>query len=384
MEQNIKKTLSEFALQIERDVQFEDLSEQDLLNKWTSKLLSINNEFREETQPLSFKELYSETLLAVSSPKETKNLFNCIPTGFTDLDNIIGGLPLGQLIVLGARPAMGKSSFLISLMANAIRNQNTPTAYFSMEISAQKTMVLLFGNIMEMSYQSIVSKDLPKLLIDEIAEKTKIISNANISIEDNCFTIEDIITRTHFLVKEKGVQLILIDYLQLIKIKNRREGSREAEVAKLCRELKALARKYNVAIFVNSQLSRAVETRGGDKKPQLSDLRESGAIEQDADKVLFLHRPEYYNITEDEIGESTAGIAEIIIAKNRDGATDSVKLKFEKQYSSFKDLGITEKEKFYSGKEYFIDLRKNEFETEITTRIIRKSKMNDIDEDHPF
>jgi len=383
MEQDIRKTLSEFAIQIEKDVQFNELSEQDLLNKWTSKLISTSNEFRKETPQLSFKELYSETLLAVSSPVATRNLSNAIPTGFKDLDQLTGGLPIGQLIVLGARPAMGKSSFLISVLTNAIKNGiANPIAFFSLEMSAQKTMLLLLSKLSEISYQMLVSKELPKLLLDEIQEKTKIVNNANISIEENCFTIEDIITQTHFLVKEKGVQLILIDYLQLIKVKSRRDSSREAEVAKLCRELKALARKYNIAILVTSQLSRAVESRGGDKRPQLFDLRESGAIEQDADKVLFLHRPEYYGITEDMLGESTIGIAEIIVAKNRDGAMDTIKLKFESEYSCFKNSSNSENKKVHDGKEYFKNLRTNEFEV-ISDISIHTSTKNDIEEE-PF
>ncbi|MCX6295499.1 MAG: DnaB-like helicase C-terminal domain-containing protein, partial [Bacteroidetes bacterium] len=212
---------------------------------------------------------------------------------------------------------------------------------------------------------------------------TKAIGEANVMIEDNCFSIDDIIAQVDYLVKEKKVEVVLVDYLQMIKVKSRRDNNREADVAKVCRELKALARKYNIVVVVNSQLSRAVETRGGDKRPQLSDLRESGSIEQDADKVLFIHRPEYYNITEDENGMSTEGIAEIIIAKDRDGAIGSVKLNFVGQCSTYKDLNSSYKKVPHYGAEYFKEIRKDEFKQTID-KVVQGSKMNDIDEDHPF
>lgn len=381
MEQNIKKTLSEFAIQIEKDIAFESLSEQDLLNKWTSKMLSISNEFRKESNTLTFKELYSETVLAVSNKNENEHLFDSIPTGLSNLDRISGGLPLGELIIIGARPAMGKTALLISIMANSINNKNEPIAYFSLENSAQSIMLRLLSLISEISHHKLISLHLEPYEINLILEKTKKLAEANITIEDNCFTIDDIISQTYFLVKEKGIKMIIIDYLQLVQCRGKM--GREQEVAKVCRELKALARKYNIAVLVSSQLSRAVETRGGDKRPQLCDLRESGAIEQDADKVLFLHRPEYYNITEDSEANSTKGIAEIIVAKNRGGVVDSVKVRFKGQFSSFLDLESFGEILAPSTLETFINIRKEEFD-KTSNSIVRKSKMNDIEEDHPF
>lgn len=381
MEQNIRKTFSEFAMQMERDAQYEGLSEQGLISKWTSKLLSMNNEFRNETKKLSFKELYSETILEVANKSETNVLFDVIPTGFAELDRIVLGLPLGELIILGARPAMGKTALFLSILANSIKNKNEPIAYFSLENSAQYTMLRLLSLFSEIPYEKIIKKNLEEYEINQFVELTKKIAQANITIEDNCFTIDDIITQTHFLVKEKGVKLIMVDYLQLVQVRGKM--SREQEVAKGCRELKALARKYNIAVLVSSQLSRAVETRGGDRRPQLSDLRESGAIEQDADKVLFLHRQEYYNIIEDCEGNSTIGIAEIIVAKNRGGALDSAKLRFAGQFSAFKDLDWGDDFKMTYPMESFLNIRKDEFNN-TSSSIKPGSKKNDIDESHPF
>lgn len=382
MEQNIRTTLSEYATQMEKDSQFEGLSEQDLINKWTSKLLSMSNEFRKENAKLTFQELYLETVSAISKPSGDNTLFESIPTGFTDLDRMMRGLPLGELIVLGARPAMGKTAFLVSLMANLVPFK-IPIAYFSVENSAQQILLRLLSNFTQLPFHNIVSKELTPEQIEEIVSKTQLVKEANITIEDNCFSIDDIIAQTDYLVKEKGVKLILIDYLQLIRVKSRRENNREADIAKVCRELKGLARKYNIVVVVNSQLSRAVETRGGDKKPMLSDLRESGAIEQDADKVLFLYRAEYYNITEDEVGNPTEGIAEIIVAKDRQGGIGFVQLNFIGQCSTFKDIGFNAVKKPHYGAEYFKEIRKDEFK-ETVNSVVRGSKMNDIEEDHPF
>ena len=378
MTQNLTELLSRLPIEMEQDINKYKLSEQELLTKWTAKLLSLNNDYKEDRHKLSFQELLSETIKDVVTPTTPSNLFSCVPTGFADLDRIIGGLPLGELIILGARPAMGKSAFMTSIMINSIQGKNSPIAFFSLENSAQYMLLRMLSNIADCSYHHLVSKKLEEFQLQEISRKSAILETANLTIEDTCFSLDDIISQTDFLVREKGIQLIIIDYLQLIRTRSRREN-REMEIATICRELKRMARKYNIAVFVNSQLSRAVETRGGDKRPVLSDLRESGAIEQDADKVFFLHRPEYYNITEDGEGNSTLGIADIIIAKNRSGPLDTVRLRFTAKSASFKDFEGT----FFAGieGEFFKDMRKNEFNPDVKKR---GGKMNDIDEDQPF
>ena len=378
MTQNLTELLSRLPIEMEQDINKYKLSEQELLTKWTAKLLSLNNDYKEDRHKLSFQELLSETIKDVVTPTTPSNLFSCVPTGFADLDRIIGGLPLGELIILGARPAMGKSAFMTSIMINSIQGKNSPIAFFSLENSVQYMLLRMLSNIADCSYHFLVSKKLENYQLQEVSLKATILETANLTIEDNCFSLDDILTQTDFLVREKGIQLIIIDYLQLIRTRSRREN-REMEIATICRELKRMARKYNIAVFVNSQLSRAVETRGGDKRPVLSDLRESGAIEQDADKVFFLHRPEYYNITEDGEGNSTLGIADIIIAKNRSGPLDTVRLRFTAKSASFRDY----EETFFAGieGEFFKDMRKNEFNTDLKNR---GSKSNDIEEDHPF
>jgi replicative DNA helicase len=381
MEQNIRTTLAKFASHIEKDIASEYLTERELMIKWPGRFLELRNDFLKEDKPLIFKDLYMETLLAVTNKNEKNVLFESILTGLKDVDNITGGLPLGELIILGARPAMGKTAFTISLLASILQKKNEPVAYFSLENSKESILLKLISHFSEIPAQRLASKVLEPAEVNLISEKTRLLSEANLTIEDSCFTIDDIVAQAHLLVEQVGIKMIIVDYLQLVQTRTRQ--NREQEISKVCRELKGLARKLNIAVFVNSQLSRAVETRGGDKKPQLSDLRESGAIEQDADKVLFLHRPEYYGLTEDERGYPTKGLAEIIVAKNRAGITDSVTVRFNGALSAFSDFDNI----FYAAPEnyeaeYFTGIRTGEFN--IPGKLIRGSKNNDIEEDHPF
>lgn len=380
MEQLTKDIFSNFAVQMQKDVEYDNYSDTELINKWTSILLSLNNEFRNQTPKLTFKELYLETLLVVSDTTSTNDFFEAVPTGFRDLDRLLTGIPIGEFIIVAARPAMGKTAFLASVIANNILDKNEPIAYFSLENVAQNLLLRLMSNISELPYHSIVSKRLEDFEVNQLARKTKVLQEANLSIIDNCITLDSIITQAYVLVKEKGVKIIFIDYLQLIQLRGK--PTREQEVAKICRELSAFAKKYNVAIVASSQLSRAVETRGGDKRPQLSDLRESGAIEEHADKVLFIHRPEYYAITEDAEGNSTVGMAEIIIAKNRLGAIDSAYLRFVRQFSSFRNDERLENYNKNTSVNYFTNIRSDEFKA-VNISVVRGSKMNDIEED-PF
>lgn len=336
MDQTLRTTLSQFAIEIEKDIQHEGFSEHDLLHKWTSKLLSLSNEFRNDKAKLTFKELYLETISALAHPAVDRNLFSAIPTGFIELDRKIKGFPKGELIVIAGRPAMGKTAFMISIMANLIASQK-PIAYFSIENTAQQILMRLISFFTEVSDHLLATKAVTPAQLEYILEKTKVIRDANITLEDSCFSIDDIVAQVDYLVKEKKIEVVFIDHLQLVNVKNRMVNNREDELSKICRELKVVARRYNIAVVVSSQLSRAVETRGGDKRPQLSDLQLSAAIERDADKVLIIYRPEYYNITKDENGRDTSGVAEIIVAKNTDCVVDSVKLNFIGSCSKFVD-----------------------------------------------
>ncbi len=379
MEQNIKNKFTDLAIQMEKDVKYDQYSDSEIINKWTTLFLNMNNEYREGIKQLSLKELYADTLSAVINKSEANILFDAVPTGLKSLDRIIGGLPVSELTVIGARPAMGKTAFLLTVLANSIVSKNDSIAFFSLENSSQSIMLRLMSIFSNQSLYKILTSKQDELEKKIFISATKTIEDANLEIVDDCFTMDDIVSRTNFLVKEKGVKLIIIDYLQLIQTKSKM--NREQEIAKNCRELKALARKYNIAILVSSQLSRSVETRGGDRRPQLNDLRESGAIEQDADKVIFLHRPEYYNVTEDEQGDSTIGMAEFIVAKNRGGAVDSAKVRFVGQFGKFQDLDSTSNFHNYDVLESFKNIRSNEFLKNFPNK---SSETTGVDDTSPF
>lgn len=285
-----------------------------------------------------------------------------IPTGFSDLDRLINGFDKGELIVIGARPAMGKTGFMLSSALLQLLRRQTPIAWFSLELGAEQVInrIVSFqsgidsvkirsGNLSNQEYQEVykvadVLKSMPLYIVDEAGIR-----------------MDRLAMHARRLRDLHGIQMIVLDYLQLIGTeRTRRYDSRELQVAEICRSLKRLAMELKIPVVVLSQLSRSVETRGGDKKPILSDLRESGAIEQDADKVIFLYRGEYYGVDTDENGNSTQNVAEVILAKNRFGPVGSARLRFNSRLSKFESLdeeweGKEEEERFLSPDEIPID-----------------------------
>ena len=242
-----------------------------------------------------------------------------IPSGFVDFDRQFGGFRLGELVIIGGRPAMGKTQFLVSLALQM--STVVPVLYASYDLSE-----LMLTSRMLSTVSGIPTKDLlqntlsvaQKKCLSGIEDK---FAGRELFVYDNVNTsIVALKARCQKQIQEKGVQVIIVDYLQLLSSHNHRKF-RELEVSFISRELKNLARDNNVCVIASSQLSRAVAYRSGHegKRPQLSDLRESGAIEQDADKVLFIHRPEYYGISEDNMGNNLRNVVEIIVAKNRNG-----------------------------------------------------------------
>jgi replicative DNA helicase len=211
---------------------------------------------------------------------------------------------------------------------------------------------------------------------EQLTSKITRLTDAPIYIDDTpALSIFELRAKCRRLKAQKNIQMIIIDYLQLMTSQtDNRGGNREQEISTISRSLKSIAKELEVPVIALSQLSREVEKRGGDKRPLLSDLRESGAIEQDADMVAFIYRPEYYNITQDEQGQPLEGVAEIIMAKHRNGSTGTVKLKFIKKLARFSDL---------DGNEYFDDSIVTEI-TDSSNTIIRESRMNNMDDDAPF
>lgn len=261
-----------------------------------------------------------------------------VATGFHSLDKITSGWQRSDLIIIAARPAMGKTAFILSMAKNMAVDYNTPVAVFSLEMSNVQLVNRLIMNVCELEGEKLKNGQLNAHEWEKLDRDIKSLIDAPIFVDDTpSLSIFELRSKARRLVKEHNIQCIIIDYLQLMNASGMSFGSREQEVSIISRSLKGLAKELDIPIIALSQLNRGVEGRTGleGKRPQLSDLRESGAIEQDADMVCFIHRPEYYHITEDAKGNSLIGIAEIIVAKHRNGATGDVQLKFRDTYAKF-------------------------------------------------
>ncbi|CAH0994973.1 Replicative DNA helicase [Emticicia aquatica] len=281
------------------------------------------------------------TIEELEKKKNNKDGLTGVASGFTALDRITSGWQNTELTIIAARPAMGKTAFVVSAMRNAAVEWNIPVAMFSLEMSATQLMLRLISAEAEIDSNKLRKGKLENHEWVQLHQKIKNLSAAPIYIDDTpALSILEMRAKCRRLKAQFDIGLVIIDYLQLMTADSGggAKGNREQEIAAISRAMKNLAKEINVPVIALSQLSRAVETRGGDKRPQLSDLRESGSIEQDADMVMFLYRPEYYKITQDEQGNSTEGIGEVIIAKNRSGDVDTVKLKFIGKYTKFTDL----------------------------------------------
>ncbi len=301
-----------------------------------------------------------------------------VPSGFTELDRVTAGWQKSDLIIIAARPGMGKTAFCLSMARNAAVMFNKPVAFFSCEMSSLQLVNRLISSETEINSEKLKKGQLADHEWAQLNSKIVPLTKAPIYIDDTpALTVFELRAKCRRLAAEKKIELIIIDYLQLMVAgtDNGRGGNREQEISMISRSLKSIAKELNVPIIALSQLSRAVESRGGTKKPQLSDLRESGAIEQDADMVLFIYRPEYYGLTEDENNAPTTNVAEIIIAKNRNGALKNVNLKFVGHLTKFTDLDN------FDFVDETVSIQNPNVENE---RITRTSKMNDMDEEAPF
>ena len=316
----------------------------DLLDRTEQKLMDINDKnFRRDILPIgdlvkvANDQIVSAQEAALNPNGEGRTGIYC---GLTALDRETAGFQPGTLIILAGRPAMGKTALALSMARNMAVNFNKPIAFFSLEMSGEElAMRLISGEA------GIPGEDLKKGRALEgweqvaLSQKSQVLANAPMFIDSTSqLSIFDLRAKCRRLKQNHDIQMVFIDYLQLMTAGSElgRGGNREQEISIISRQLKALSKELSIPVLALSQLSRAVETRGGDKKPQLSDLRESGAIEQDADIVLFVYRPEYYGLDEDDQG-STAGKADIIIAKHRSGSTGEVRVRFVKKYVRFEN-----------------------------------------------
>jgi replicative DNA helicase len=300
------------------------------------------------------------------------------------LDRITGGWQKSDLIILAARPGMGKTAFVLTLARNAAIDFKKPVAIFSLEMSNMQLVKRLISSETEIHQDKILKGNLEDYEYVQLHERLKNLEQAPLFIDDTpALTIFELRAKARRLKEKHQVELIIVDYLQLMHASAEPNQNRVQEISEISRGLKSLAKELNIPIIALSQLSRQVENRqSSSKRPQLSDLRESGSIEQDADQVFFIYRPEYYGITSDENGQSTRGIAEIIIGKNRHGALDTIRLRFVGHLAKFKNLD--EAEQWENDNYSSSALKENQdFLSEGKVRIIPSEKWEQISDDDP-
>jgi replicative DNA helicase len=260
-----------------------------------------------------------------------------VPTGFYEMDEILGGFQKSDLIIIAARPSMGKTALALTLARNAAVDHKVPVGIFSLEMSTMQLIIRLLCAEGRLNAHLVRTGKLPHEEGVKLSKNAHKLINAPIFVDDSpAQTVLEIRAKARRLKAEKQIGMIIIDYLQLMQGPAKAE-SREREISHISRSLKALAKELNIPVIALAQLNRAVEART-DKRPQLSDLRESGSIEQDADVVIFLNRPEMYGIKQFPDESSTEGVAEIIIGKQRNGPTGDVRLAFLKDYARFENL----------------------------------------------
>lgn len=281
----------------------------------------------ESTKIKTNSQLILEVAKGIENAAKNKGITG-VATGLDDVDKIFGGYQKTDLIIKAARPAMGKTAQALCeamYMAYVLKKN---VAFFSLEMGAEQLMKRIISIHSEIYMSKIKTGEFTEYDWKNFTTKTADLTDDNMMIYDRCFNLNSIIKECKKLAINNKLDIVYIDYLQLVEHSKKQNSNREQDVSAISRRLKLLAKELNIPIVVLSQLSRAVETRGGNKRPQLSDLRESGSIEQDADIVQFLYRPEYYGITEDENGYSTKGLAQMIVAKHRNGICKDINMRF--------------------------------------------------------
>ncbi len=377
LQKYIQRELIRISSETVKDA-FEDTTDVFLLLDRAEKDLYSITEGNLRRNYLPMSELVSKALENIQNAKNNQGLRNGlsgVESGFRDLDRVTAGWQKSDLIIIASRPGMGKTAFVLSMAKNVAVEYKRPIAFFSLEMSADQLVKRLMSGETEIASDKLRRGNLEAHEWQQLISKIGKLEDAPIYIDDTpALSIFELRAKCRRLKQQKDIQLVVIDYLQLMSsgIDNR-NANREQEISQISRSLKSIAKELDIPIIALSQLSRQAEKRGGNQRPMLSDLRESGAIEQDADMVLFLYRPEYYNLLEEE-GVPTKGMAEVIIAKHRNGALSTVKLRFIDRLAKFTDLDT----------EDFIETASGEGFS--PSKITRSSRMNDMEDEEsaPF
>lgn len=335
-EKFIERELIRICGQIVADAYEDKTDVFELLDKAETELFEVSNNYLRNNYT-NLKDVIVETIQQIEKNRNEKEDITGVTSGYTSLDAITGGWQKSDLIILAARPSVGKTAFALNLAMNAAMSthKQSAVAIFSLEMSSSQIVKRMLSAVTEIRLENINRGRLEDYEFEQINHRLGKLESAPIFLDDQAgLNIFELRAKCRRLKDKHDIQLVIIDYLQLMHGPTDKGGNREQEISKISRELKALAKELDIPIIALSQLSRAVESRNT-KIPMLSDLRESGAIEQDADMVMFIYRPEYHGIEKDEMGETFDGETHINIAKHRNGRLDMVKLKAILEYQKF-------------------------------------------------
>ena len=338
-QKSLARQLISFSSMIQTKAFDETIDVEDLMQEAEGSLfeLSQHNMKKDYT---AIDPVIAQAVKGIQDAAKNTDGLTGVSTGYYKLDDITSGWQASDLVIIAGRPAMGKTSFALSMAKNIAADLRQPMAFLSLEMSNVQLVNRLISNACEIQGSKILNGQLQRDEWERLDKNINQLLGAPLYVDDTPgLSVFELRTKARRLVREHGIKLIMIDYLQLMNANGMRFSSRQEEVSTISRSLKGLAKELNIPILALSQLNRGVESREGleGKRPQLSDLRESGAIEQDADMVLFVHRPEYYHIYQDDNGRDLHGMAQIIIAKHRKGATGDVLLTFRGEFTRFEN-----------------------------------------------
>ncbi len=337
-EKFIQRELIRLSSEIQKKAYDESEDVDDLLEFSQQEVFDLaSGSIKKETERID--SVMKEAIDLIEEASKREDGLSGVPSGYTCLDRVTSGWQRSDLVILAARPSMGKTAFCLSMARNMAVMHQKAIAFFSLEMASVQLVNRLISSETELGGDKIRNGKLQRHEWEQLDAKLKGLSQARIFIDDTpAISLFELRSKCRKLKSKEDIDIIIIDYLQLMSGPPETKGNREQEVSMISRGLKAIAKELNLPIIALSQLNRSVEMRSGDKRPQLSDLRESGAIEQDADIVMFIHRPEKMGITEDAEGNSTQGLAEIVIAKHRNGAVTDVQLRFREEFARFEEF----------------------------------------------
>jgi replicative DNA helicase len=333
----IQRELIRVSSEIIKDA-YEDTSDVfDLLDKAETDLFAISESSIGKSY-MDMQSIIKDALKEIAAGRHQEGKLRGVGSGFTELDRITSGWQKSDLIIIASRPGMGKTAFALTMARNAAVDFKKPIAVFSLEMSSVSLVTRLISSETEIPQEKLRRGSMEDHEWAQLNARITTLIDAPLFIDDTAaLSIFDLRAKCRRLKAHHDIQMVVVDYLQLMQGSQDARGNREQEISSISRALKTLAKELNIPVIALSQLSRASEKRALTAKPILSDLRESGSIEQDSDMVLFIYRPEYYKIDVDENGNSTSGVAEIIIAKNRNGPLKDVKVRFVSKYAKFVD-----------------------------------------------